>query len=220
MDFLKKDLDDSNNSNFIILGTYLSQEHFLVKLKTLVKCLFLYGHHMICLHWGFFHLDFALFQHFLWRLFWEVIWFTSLLQCLFSVSFTWLSRKLPFFSKLESNVFKTSPLQDRLSGGLTVSVHADLVDVACPHDLVGRRTVGPGPRFWRVGKGQAGRVDDAVVTDQAHRDLSWLPYPLPASPELWNVGYNAQHAFLTPVHGFSFHIPEPNSQIWREAFPR
>lgn len=56
----------------------------------------------------------------------------------------------------------------------------------------------PRARLWRVGEGQCGGVDDAVVPHQRDGDLDGLPHPAPALAEGGDVGYHAQHALRTP----------------------
>lgn len=59
----------------------------------------------------------------------------------------------------------------------------------------------PRARLRRVGEGQCGGVDDAVVPHQRDGDLDGLPHPAPALAEGRDVGHHAQHALCTPEVG-------------------
>lgn len=88
-----------------------------------------------------------------------------------------------------------------------------------------------GTRFGSVGERQTSGVDEAIITHQRDLHLSGLSNPLPARAELRYVGHYTQHALGTPgsesklrsistvisnlpVHGFRFHVTEPNFEIW------
>lgn len=68
-----------------------------------------------------------------------------------------------------------------------------------PQDGAGGAAVRPGAGLRRVGEGQRGGVDDAVVPHQRDRDLDGLPHPAPALAEGGDVGHHTQHALRTPV---------------------
>ena len=79
-----------------------------------------------------------------------------------------------------------------------------------PHDVLDGGAVSPGTRLRGVGEGQARGVDDAVVPHQGDGNLGGLPDPLPAAAELGDVGHDAQHVLLTPVHGLGLHVAKPH----------
>ena len=92
----------------------------------------------------------------------------------------------------------------------------------------------------RIGKRQAGVVNNSVVSDQAQGDLSRLVHCLGEPDfigrrrttvaalvvvvvacvclEQADVGHCAEEACLAAVGGLSLHIAEPNVQVWREVF--
>lgn len=88
------------------------------------------------------------------------------------------------------------------------------------HDVVCCAAVVPWSWFRCVGEGESRGVNDPIVAHQANRNLSGLPDPGPAAPELRDIGHHAQHALLTPVHCLAFHVPEPDSEVGREALAR
>jgi len=69
---------------------------------------------------------------------------------------------------------------------------------AGPQDGAGGAAVRPRPGLRRVGEGQRGGIDDAVVPDQRDGHLDGLPHPAPALAEGGDVGHHAQHALRTP----------------------
>ena len=81
-------------------------------------------------------------------------------------------------------------------------------------------TGGPRPRLRRVGERQSGGVDDPVVPDQRDGHLGGLPHPLPPASELGDVRYDAEHAFLTPVHRLRLHVSKPDLQVGGETLAR
>ena len=88
---------------------------------------------------------------------------------------------------------------------------------AAAHDVVRHRAVRTRAGLRRVGKGQAGRVNDSVVADQRHGHLRRLSNPLPAASELRDVGHDAEHALLAPVHGLALDVAEPDAKVGSEA---
>ena len=65
-----------------------------------------------------------------------------------------------------------------------------------PEDEVGGGVAGA--RLGCVCEGEAGGVDDPVVTNQTHRDLERLAHPAPSCPEGGDVRHHAQHAIIRP----------------------
>lgn len=82
--------------------------------------------------------------------------------------------------------------------GLLAAV-AEQARVAGPQDGAGGAAVWPRSRLWRVGEGQCGGVDDAVVPHQSDGHLDGLSHPAPALAEGGDVGHHAQHALGTPA---------------------
>lgn len=80
-----------------------------------------------------------------------------------------------------------------------LAVAAQQAGVAGPQDGPGGAAVWPRPGLRRVGEGQCGGVDDAVVPHQRDGHLDGLPHPTPALTEGWDVGHHTQHALRTPV---------------------
>lgn len=105
---------------------------------------------------------------------------------------------------------------------LQISHHSPRSGNSCmsntSHDIVGGGAVRSGTGFRGVRESEAGGIDDSVVPDQSHWDLSGLSDPGPSSAELGDVGDNAEHAFLTPVHCLGLHVAKPDPQVGGEAF--
>lgn len=76
---------------------------------------------------------------------------------------------------------------------------AEQTGVPGPQDGPRGTAVWPRPGLRRVGKGQCGGVDDAVVPNQRDGHLDGLPHPAPALAEGGDVGHHAQHALRTPA---------------------
>ena len=54
----------------------------------------------------------------------------------------------------------------------------------CTHNILSYRAVRPRPGLGRIGKGEAGGVNDAIVAYQADGDLRRLAYPMPSIAKL------------------------------------
>lgn len=79
-----------------------------------------------------------------------------------------------------------------------LAIVAEQAGVSGPQDGSGSAAVWPRPGLRRVGEGQRGGVDDAIVPHQRDRHLDRLPHPAPALAEGGDVGHHTQHAFRTP----------------------
>lgn len=85
------------------------------------------------------------------------------------------------------------------AGAGVLAVAAEQAGVPGPQDGPGGAAVWPRPGLRRVGEGQCGGVDDAVVPHQRDGHLDGLPHPAPALTEGWDVGHHTQHALRTPA---------------------
>lgn len=83
-----------------------------------------------------------------------------------------------------------------------------------------RWTVRTGSWFRGVRERQSSRVNDAVVSDEGHLDLSGLSNPLPAISDLRDVRHDTEQTLLTSKHGLGHHVSQPDFEVGREVLAR
>ena len=88
------------------------------------------------------------------------------------------------------------------------------------HNVIDCLAVRTGSWFRGISEGEAGRVDDPVISNKRHGDLSDVSGPRPPLSNLRDVWDYTEKTFLTLVHGLTLDISQPDLEIRSEVFSR